>query len=120
MKLLHLLLLPAFATGAAQAQDSPAAAKPAAAASARQLSLARGEILEIDQAQKRVLMKHGRIRSLGMDPMTMEFLVPDAKLLASLKAGDRIRFAAVYKDSEYVITHVEPVNRRAGQRPKSP
>jgi Cu(I)/Ag(I) efflux system periplasmic protein CusF len=120
MKLLHLLLSAAFAAPAAQAQTSPAPPKPSAAASARQMPLARGEVLEIDEAGKRVLVNHGRIQSLGMDPMTMEFLVPDAKILASLKPGDQIRFAAVYKDSDYVITRVELVKRRAAQRSKSP
>jgi Cu(I)/Ag(I) efflux system protein CusF len=120
MKLPHLLLLLTLAAQAAQAQTSLAPAKAAAAASARQMPLARGEVLEVDEAEKRVLVKHGRIRSLGMDPMTMEFLVPDAELLGSLKPGDQIRFAAVYKDSDYLITHVELVKRRAAQRSKSP
>jgi Cu/Ag efflux protein CusF len=84
------------------------------------MPLARGEVLEVDKAGKRVLVKHGRIASLGMDPMTMEFLVPDARLLASLEPGDQIRFAAAYQDSDYVITRVEPVKRRAASRPKSP
>lgn len=118
MKLVPLLFL-ALAAGAAHAQTSPAAAKPAAAP-ARQMPLARGEVLEVDQAGKRVLVNHGRIQSLGMDPMTMEFLVLDAKILAFLKPGDQIRFAAVYKGNDYVITRVEPVKRRAAQRSKSP
>lgn len=118
MKPVHLLLLLALAAPTAQAQTPPAAGQ--ASAPARQLPLARGEILEVDKAEKRVLVKHGPILSLGMDPMTMEFLVPDTTLLASLRPGDKIRFAAAYKDGDYVLTRAEPVKRHAGQRPKTP
>lgn len=118
MKPIHLLLWLALAAPAAQAQTPPAPGKTSAAE--QQLPLARGEVLEVDKSGQRVLVKHGPIRSLGMDPMTMEFAVPDAKLLASLKPGDKIRFAAAYEDGDYVITRVRVMKRPAAQRSKSP
>lgn len=63
--------------------------------------------MEIDVKSRRVLVKHGPIASLGMDAMTMEFLVPDRKLLQKLRAGDRIQFAAVWRKGEYEITRAE-------------
>jgi Cu/Ag efflux protein CusF len=117
MKLLHLLLL-ALAASAAQAQTSPAPAKPASPASARQLPLASGEILEVNKQEASVLVKHGPIPSLGMDAMTMEFLVPDPKLLGLLKPGDKVRFAAAFKDGDYVMTRAEVLKPRASQRSK--
>lgn len=120
MKTFPVLVLLSLAALAAQAQTPPAAAQPAARAPARALPLARGEVLEIDTAQRRALVKHGPIPSLGMDSMTMEFSVPDAALLASFKPGDRIRFAAAYKDGDYVITRAERVKSRAAGRPKTP
>lgn len=121
MTLFPLLpLLVALAAAPAQAQTSPTAGQPRSAASARQLSLAQGEVLEVDRAEKRVVIKHGRIPSLGMDPMTMEFAVADARLLASLKPGDKIRFAASYRDGDYMITRAEAVKGHVGQRPKTP
>jgi Cu/Ag efflux protein CusF len=119
MKLLHLLLLFALTAPVAQAQTSPAPAKPAAPAPTRQLPLARGEVLEVDRQAASVLVKHGPIPSLGMDPMTMEFLVPDPKLLALLKPGDKVRFAAAFKDGDYVITRAEVLKPRASLRSKS-
>lgn len=117
--LFHLLVLSlSVAAGAAHAQTPPAAAKPVAPASARQLPLATGEVLEVDAKLASVMVKHGPIPRLGMDPMTMEFLVPDPKLLALLKPGARIRFDAVFKDGDYLITRVEVVKSRASPRAK--
>jgi Cu/Ag efflux protein CusF len=119
MKLLSVLLSLALTAPAVQGQTSPAQAKPAAPAPARQLPLARGEVLEVNRQEASVLVKHGPIPSLGMDPMTMEFLVPDAKLLAQLKPGDKIRFAAAWKKGDYVITRAEVQKPGAVQRPMS-
>ncbi len=105
--------------GVAQAQTGPApraARSPASAAAAVQWPLARGEVLEVDAKEKRVTVKHGPIPNIGMDAMTMEFLVPDEKLLASLKPGDQVRFAVVYKDGEYVITRAQVRKPRGSGR----
>ncbi|MCM2253796.1 MAG: copper-binding protein [Ramlibacter sp.] len=114
---LSLLILPLAALHA-HAQTPPAAAKPTAPASARQLPLARGEVLEVDAKLASVTVKHGPIPRLGMDPMTMEFLVPDPKVLAQLKPGARIRFDAVFKDGDYLITRVEVLKSRVSPRAK--
>jgi Cu/Ag efflux protein CusF len=53
-----------------------------------------------------------------MDAMTMEFLVPDAKLLGSLKRGDKVRFDAAYRNGDYEITRLEVVKRQSSKRPK--
>lgn len=119
MKLSHLLLLLALAVPTVRAQTSPAPAKPATPTPIPQLPLARGEVLEVDKKAASVMVKHGPIPSLGMDPMTMEFLVPDPKLLARLKPGDKIRFAAAFKDGDYVMTRAEVTKPRATQRSKS-
>ena len=58
----------------------------------------------------------GPIPNLGMDPMTMEFWVPDAKLLASLQPGDKMRFAAGRQDGEFVITRAQVIQRRGARR----
>ena len=48
--------------------------------------------------------------------MTMEFWVPDAKLLASLQPGDKMRFAAGRQDGEFVITRAQVIQRRGARR----
>lgn len=112
---LLLLLLFVLSAPAAQGQ-TPRPAGRAASASPRPLPLAKGEVLEVDRKERRVLIKHGPIQSIGMDAMTMEFLVPDARLLASLQPGDSVRFAATWKDGDYLLTRAQVVKRR-GARP---
>ena len=100
------------------------AAPPSARADAasQDVSMASGEVLEIDRKERRVVVNHGPIQSLGMDAMAMEFLVPDPKLLASLRPGDKIRFAAAWKDGDYLITRASVVGRKgsSGRRVESP
>jgi Cu(I)/Ag(I) efflux system periplasmic protein CusF len=124
MKLVALLAAQAMAMSiAAHAQSAAASAptaapsgKPGPAKAAGVAALARGEVLEVDRKEQRVLMKHGPIQSIGMDAMTMEFRVPDRKLLALLKRGAKVRFAAAYKDGDYEITRVELVKRSGARR----
>jgi Cu/Ag efflux protein CusF len=121
-KLVVLLLAMVLAMAAAQAQAAPGAAMPAGPASspgAQQGALTSGEVLEVDTKEKRVLLKHGPIQNLGMDAMAMEFLVPDATLLASVKRGDKVRFAAIWKDGDYVITRIEVLKPHRAKRAKS-
>lgn len=114
MKHLQLLLALALAcAGCAQAQSAtPAPGRAASSTAAATASLASGEVLEIDRKEKRVLVKHGPIASIGMDAMTMEFLVPDGKLLQTLKPGDKIRFAVLWRNGEYEITRAEVTARK--------
>ena len=107
---------------AAPAQPAPGgalSARPASSSAAGQGTLADGEVLEIDKKEKRVLLKHGPIQHIGMDAMTMEFSVPDSKLLASLKPGDKVRFDAAFKNGDYEITRMEVLKRR-GSKPQKP
>ena len=112
MKSLSVIVLLALASPALPGGAASGAPQPVASAAARPMPLARGEVLEVDRKEQRVLMKHGPIRSLGMDAMTMEFLVPDRQLLAALRPGDQVRFAAIFKDDEYLLTRVEVLKRR--------
>lgn len=120
MKIVHLLVQLAFAGSAiAQGQTapaSPAPARPASSAAAAVGALASGEVLEVDRKAKRVLLKHGPIASIGMDAMTMEFLLPDTKLLQSLKPGDKVRFAAAWRNGDYEITRIEVAKRQRVKR----
>jgi Cu(I)/Ag(I) efflux system protein CusF len=120
MKVAHLLVQLAFAGSAtAQGQTAPASAapaRPASSAAAAVGTLASGEVLEVDRKEKRVLLKHGPIASIGMDAMTMEFLLPDAKLLQSLEPADKVRFAVVWRNGDYEITRVEVVKRQRLKR----
>jgi len=97
----------ALFAGAAGAQGTaPAGAANAAAAEV----LADGEVRRVDPEQGKVTIKHGEIRNLEMPPMTMVFRAKDPAMLAKLKAGDKIRFAAEQSGGAYVVTRIEPRN----------
>jgi Cu(I)/Ag(I) efflux system periplasmic protein CusF len=114
-----LALAMSAAVSAQPASGAAMPARPASSSAAAQPTLANGEVLEIDTKEKRVLLKHGPIQHIGMDAMTMEFNVPDGKLLASLKPGDKVRFDAAFKNGDYEITRMEVVKRRSSNRQKS-
>jgi Cu(I)/Ag(I) efflux system protein CusF len=115
---LALLAMLALCTPA-QSQSGAARAGASAPAAARTtMPLADGEVLEVDRQARTVLMKHGPIASLGMDAMTMEFVVRDDRLLSTLKPGDTLRFATVYEGGDYLLTHVEQLKRKRVQKTK--
>jgi len=102
MKFVPVLTLLA-AIVVAQAQPPIAMAAPAAGAPA----MATGEVLKVYKKEKRLLLKHGPIKSIQMDAMTMEFSVADRTLLNGLKPGDKIRFAARRVGDDYRVTALE-------------
>lgn len=71
--------------------------------------LAEGEIRRINLETGKLTIRHGEIKSLDMPPMTMVFTVTDQGLLAGLKVGDRIRFAAVHEGGQYGVTDIQRV-----------
>ena len=66
-----------------------------------------GEVRKIDTAQNKITLKHDEIKNLDMPPMSMVFDVKDPALLAKVKAGDKVRFAAAKVNGRYTITAIE-------------
>lgn len=64
-------------------------------------------VKKVDPASGKVTLSHGPLKNLGMPAMTMAFKVKDAKALAQLKAGDKIRFVAEHVGHEYQATSIE-------------
>jgi Cu(I)/Ag(I) efflux system periplasmic protein CusF len=106
----RLLALAAAALIAAPAlaQHADRQAQPPAGRSvqAGDADLAEAEVRRIDPAAGTILMKHGEIRNLGMSAMTMGFKLRDPKLAAGIKAGDKVRFAAVQDGETLVVTKI--------------
>lgn len=97
-----------FGTANAQVRDhGPAPA--VAPASAQQPAVAEGEVRRIDRIKGNVTLKHGALESLGMGPMIMVFQATDAKLLASVKEGDRVKFVPGERDGKLVVSSIEVV-----------
>jgi Cu/Ag efflux protein CusF len=65
---------------------------------------ANGEITKVDPAQGKLTMKHGPIKNLDMDSMTMVFRVGDPAMLKMVKPGDRVVFEAERVNGQITIT----------------
>ena len=79
---------------------------PSSATSERAVSWTDGEIKKVDKDAGRVTIKHGPLENLGMPGMTMVFGVTDVSVLQSLKAGDKVKFAAAKLDGRIVATEI--------------
>ncbi len=87
-----------------QAQTTPAA--PAAKAPIP-AEFTNGEVRKVDKDAKKVTIKHEEIKNLGMPPMAMVFEVKDLSALDKFKAGDKVRFKAVYESGKYVLADIQ-------------
>ena len=67
----------------------------------------RAVIVKIEPEKARVFLNHQRIKSIGMEPMTMPFKVANGAALAAFKPGDKVRFTVIDKDSHLVIDAIE-------------
>jgi Cu/Ag efflux protein CusF len=81
----------------------------AGAATARETTEA--EVRKVDKAAKKITLKHGEIKNLGMAAMTMVFQVKDAALLDKVQAGDQVNFTADKINGAYVVLSIEPAKR---------
>ena len=101
--LLAALLAPAGAQAqGAGAHDHASHQSPAAEA------MTPGEVRKVDKAAGKVTLKHGAIKNLDMEPMTMVFRVKDPAMLDQLKEGDKVRFTADKIGGALTLTRVEP------------
>ena len=63
-----------------------------------------GELRRIDKDTKRITLKHGEIKNLGMPGMTMAFQVKDPAMLDSVKTGDKVSFNGEKAGGARVVT----------------
>jgi Cu/Ag efflux protein CusF len=82
---------------------------PAATSKAGAVDMSEGEVRKVDAAARKITLKHGPIKNLDMPAMTMVFDVPDAALLAQVKAGDKVRFVAANPGGKLTVTAIQPV-----------
>lgn len=107
-----LLLAAAFAAfssvGAiAQTASAPAMSGETKAMPSASSEMTEGEVRKIDNDAKKITLKHGEIKNLGMPGMTMVFQVKDLAMLDSVKAGDKVRFNVEKAGGAMVVTHIE-------------
>ncbi|MBN9082599.1 MAG: RND transporter [Rhizobiales bacterium 62-17] len=66
-----------------------------------------GEVTKIDQAQAKITLKHGPIKNLDMEGMTMAFAVADPAALKKLKVGDKVTFEADRVNGRITVTKID-------------
>jgi Cu/Ag efflux protein CusF len=77
-------------------------------AAVAQSSMVAGQVIKVDQAAKKITIKHGPIPKLDMEEgMTMVYAAPDPKMLTAVKAGDKINFEAEQVNGQYTVTKIE-------------
>lgn len=69
-----------------------------------------GEVKKVDKDAGKVTIKHGPIVNLDMPNMTMVFRVKDPAMLAQVKEGDKIKFAADKLNGAFTVVKLETVN----------
>ena len=67
-----------------------------------------GEVRKVDRKGRKITLKHGEIKNLGMAPMAMQFEVRNRALIDKLKVGDKVRFKAIYQGGKYIATEIRP------------
>jgi Cu/Ag efflux protein CusF len=67
-----------------------------------------GEVRKIDKAAGKLTLKHGAIKHLDMEPMTMVFRVADPAMLDQVKPGDKVRFSAEKVGGLLTVTRIAP------------
>ena len=78
-----------------------------AAPALAQTPMADGEVRRIDAENGKITLRHGPIKSLQMDTMTMVFRVQSADMLKGLKVGDKVKFVAERVEGQITITRME-------------
>lgn len=87
--------------------DNKGDAAQADAKGSSNMTMSDGEVRKVDTENKKITLKHGEIKNLGMPPMTMVFQIADPALLGRVKPGDKIRFMAEKQGGSLVVTHIE-------------
>jgi Cu(I)/Ag(I) efflux system protein CusF len=75
-------------------------------------ALVDGEVKKIDGAAGKISLKHGPIKNLDMDAMTMVLRVKDRTMLKNVKVGDKVKFEAERAPEGITITKMEKAKER--------
>ena len=72
-------------------------------------AMVRGEVKKIDASAGKITLKHGPIKSLGMDEdnMTMVFRVRDPAMLKQVNTGDKVQFEAGRVNGQITLTRIQ-------------
>lgn len=66
-----------------------------------------GTVTKVDQGQQKLTIKHGPIKNLDMEGMTMVFRAADPGMLNGLKSGDKIKFDADRVNGQITVVKLQ-------------
>lgn len=69
-------------------------------------NMVKAEVVKVDKPAGKITLKHGPIKNLDMDAMTMVFRVADPAMLDKVKAGDRIEIEADRVNGAITVTKI--------------
>ena len=70
-------------------------------------TMVKAEVVEGDKPARKMTLKHGPIKNLDMESMTMVFRVADISMLGKVKAGDKIEVEADRINGSITVTKIE-------------
>ena len=70
-------------------------------------AMADGQVTKIDAPAGKITLRHGPIKNLDMDSMTMVFRVQDPAMAKQVKVGDKVKFSAERVDGQITITKMQ-------------
>ncbi|MPW18951.1 RND transporter [Paraburkholderia sp. CNPSo 3157] len=70
-------------------------------------SMSHGEVKKVDSAAGKLTIKHGPLKNLDMEAMTMVFKVKDPAMLSQVKVGDKIDFVAEEINGALTVTKLQ-------------
>ena len=66
-----------------------------------------GQVTRINTKENKITLRHGPIKNLDMDSMTMVFRVKDPAMLKQVKVGDKVKFEADRVNGRITVTKIE-------------
>lgn len=66
-----------------------------------------GEIVKLDPAHGKIVLKHAPIKMVKMKAMTMPFLLANPATAEPLRVGQKVRFEVHLHDDQLVVHRVE-------------
>jgi len=74
-----------------------------------QSQMSDGQVTKIDTSANKMTLRHGPIKNLDMDSMTMVFRVKDAAMLKQVKVGDKVQFEADRVNGQLTVIKIQKV-----------
>ena len=75
------------------------------------LPMTEAEVRKVDMDARKITLKHGEIKNLGMPPMSMVFQMKDPTQLDKFKAGDKVQFTADNINGAITVITIEPITK---------